>query len=321
MHTSVPCVLSSCAQLSSVHTSVPCVLSSCAQLSSVHTSVPCDLACVFLDPISSTYGYLTWEWQKAIRGYTHPLVFATLYKLLSCLHLDWPSLLVLLPRVVVQAPLAAAADYHVFKLASLLYGSNVGWYAVSSSSHLSSSSSFSSSSPPPPPPFPLLLLPLPSPPPPPSLSSSSPFPLLLLPLPSPPPPPSLSSFTYSSFCSFSFFPLLLYLFLILFILLLPLLLYVFLFLYLLPLLLFCILCFITLSQKNTSTKIMSTTALTVFQLLCNLASWFTFYSITRTLSNSIEAALTPVVVYYWLLATQTARKSNTGAQKYITCLH
>ena len=98
----------------------------------------------FLDLISSTYGYLTWEWQKAIRGYTHPLVFAILYKLLSCLHLDWPSLLVLLPRVVVQAPLAAAADYHVFKLASLLYGSNVGWYAVSFSSFsLLSSSSYS----------------------------------------------------------------------------------------------------------------------------------------------------------------------------------
>ena len=59
-------------------------------------------------------------------------------------------------------------------------------------------------------------------------------------------------------------------------------------------------------------------ALTVFQLLCNLASWFTFYSITRTLSNSAEAALTPVVLYYWLMATQTAGKSNTGAQKYIT---
>lgn len=103
----------------------------------MHTSVPCDLPLVFLDLISSTYGYLTWEWQKAIRGYTHPLVFATLYKLLSCLHLDWPSLLVLLPRVVVQAPLAAAADYHVFKLASLLYGTNVGWYAVSSSPHFS----------------------------------------------------------------------------------------------------------------------------------------------------------------------------------------
>ena len=107
------------------------------------------------------------------------------------------------------------------------------------------------------------------------------------------------------------FPLLLHLFLILFILLLSLLLYVFLFL--------CLSSFLAFSasslQKNTSTKIM---ALTVFQLLCNLASWFTFYSITRTLSNSTEAALTPVVLYYWILATQTAGKSNTGAQKYIT---
>ena len=60
---------------------------------------------------------------------------------------------------------------------------------------------------------------------------------------------------------------------------------------------------------------MRTTALTVIQLLCNLASWFTFYSITRTLSNSTEAALTPVVLYYWLLATQTAGNSNT--QKYV----
>ena len=60
---------------------------------------------------------------------------------------------------------------------------------------------------------------------------------------------------------------------------------------------------------------MRTTALTVIQLLCNLASWFTFYSITRTLSNSTEAALTPVVLYYWLLATQTAGNSDT--QKYV----
>ena len=122
-----------------------------AQLSSVYTHLS-HVTFVFLDPISSTYGYLTWEWQKAIRGYTHPLVFATLYKLLSCLHLDWPSLLVLLPRVVVQAPLAAAADYHVFKLASLLYGANVGWYAVSSSPHISPLLLLSPSSPSPPPP-------------------------------------------------------------------------------------------------------------------------------------------------------------------------
>ena len=186
-------------------------------------------------------------------------MFATLYKLLSCLHLDWPSLLVLLPRVVVQAPLAAAADYHVFKLASLLYGSNVGWYAVSSSPHLSSSFSF----PPPPPP------------------SSFPIPHSVH-LRNPP----TWRFSFSSPSTFPpFLPSLFRHY---------------------------------IKPKNTSKKITSTTALTVFQLLCNLASWFTFYSITRTLSNSTEAALTPVVLYYWLLATQTAGKSNAEAQKYIT---
>lgn len=42
----------------------------------------------------STYGHLTWEWREAIRGYTHPLVFAVLYKVLALVNLDWPLLLV-----------------------------------------------------------------------------------------------------------------------------------------------------------------------------------------------------------------------------------
>lgn len=43
---------------------------------------------------------------------------------------------------------------------------------------------------------------------------------------------------------------------------------------------------------------------TVAKLLANVVSWFTFYCITRTLSNSIEACLTPVVLYYWMLACE-----------------
>lgn len=35
-----------------------------------------------------TSGHLTWEWDKAIRGYTHPLMFAALYKLLQLLNMD-----------------------------------------------------------------------------------------------------------------------------------------------------------------------------------------------------------------------------------------
>ena len=41
----------------------------------------------FLDNVCTT-GHLTWEWDKAIRGYTHPLMFAALYKLLHLLGAD-----------------------------------------------------------------------------------------------------------------------------------------------------------------------------------------------------------------------------------------
>ncbi|KAJ3081036.1 hypothetical protein HK102_002625 [Quaeritorhiza haematococci] len=40
------------------------------------------------------YGYLTWEWTYAIRGFAHPLVFATGYKLLEVAGLDDTELLV-----------------------------------------------------------------------------------------------------------------------------------------------------------------------------------------------------------------------------------
>lgn len=55
-------------------------------------------------------------------------------------------------------------------------------------------------------------------------------------------------------------------------------------------------------------------ALTSSQLLWSLASWFIFYCITRTLSNSAEAALTPVVLYYWLLAIQAGGEGKV--QRY-----
>lgn len=34
-------------------------------------------------------------------------------------------------------------------------------------------------------------------------------------------------------------------------------------------------------------------------LACNLLSWFTFYCVTRSLTNSTEAVLTTVALYYW----------------------
>lgn len=40
------------------------------------------------------YGFLTWEWRKAIRSYLYPFLFALLYKILDILHLDYRLLLV-----------------------------------------------------------------------------------------------------------------------------------------------------------------------------------------------------------------------------------
>jgi Alg9-like mannosyltransferase family len=40
------------------------------------------------------YGHLTWEWQKGIRSYIHPLIIAGVYKLLAFFALDTLPLLV-----------------------------------------------------------------------------------------------------------------------------------------------------------------------------------------------------------------------------------
>uniref|UniRef100_A0A087X7Y3 Mannosyltransferase n=2 Tax=Poecilia formosa TaxID=48698 RepID=A0A087X7Y3_POEFO len=61
------------------------------------------------------YGYLTWEWKAGIRGFTFPLFFAFLYKILHLLNYDTVHLLIWLPRVA-QALLAAFADVKFYLL-------------------------------------------------------------------------------------------------------------------------------------------------------------------------------------------------------------
>ncbi|XP_063044594.1 GPI mannosyltransferase 3 [Engraulis encrasicolus] len=61
------------------------------------------------------YGYLTWEWVEGIRGYSYPLVFAVLYKVLHIFNYDVPQLLVWLPRVL-QALLAAYTDVKLYMI-------------------------------------------------------------------------------------------------------------------------------------------------------------------------------------------------------------
>lgn len=104
-----------------------------------------------------TYGYLTWEWREGLRGFSYPLIFASIYKILqfiSCdsVHLLVPSLIettysiilefkftkfpvrlflqIWLPRIV-QALLAALADVKFFSLIRTLENGDVATWTVS----------------------------------------------------------------------------------------------------------------------------------------------------------------------------------------------
>nr|XP_057945335.1 GPI mannosyltransferase 3 [Doryrhamphus excisus] len=70
------------------------------------------------------YGYLTWEWKAGIRGFTYPLFFAVIYKLLHLLNCDSVYILIWLPRVS-QALLAACADVKFFFLIRTLENGQV----------------------------------------------------------------------------------------------------------------------------------------------------------------------------------------------------
>ncbi|XP_011608620.2 GPI mannosyltransferase 3 [Takifugu rubripes] len=61
------------------------------------------------------YGYLTWEWKSGLRGFSYPLVFAFIYKILYYINCDSAYLLIWTPRIF-QALLAAFADVKFFFL-------------------------------------------------------------------------------------------------------------------------------------------------------------------------------------------------------------
>ncbi|XP_051678315.1 GPI mannosyltransferase 3 isoform X1 [Oryctolagus cuniculus] len=61
------------------------------------------------------YGYLTWEWTERLRGYTYPLIFASIYKILHLLGEDSVQLLIWIPRLA-QALLSAIADVRLYSL-------------------------------------------------------------------------------------------------------------------------------------------------------------------------------------------------------------
>lgn len=70
------------------------------------------------------YGYLTWEWTSGIRGFSYPLLFAFLYKLLHFINYDSVHLLIWLPRIL-QSLLAAFADVKFFFLLQMLENQDV----------------------------------------------------------------------------------------------------------------------------------------------------------------------------------------------------
>ncbi|KAJ1805580.1 hypothetical protein LPJ75_005271 [Coemansia sp. RSA 2598] len=46
------------------------------------------------------YGYITWEWRHALRGFAHPMLFAAVYRALALLRLDDSPLIVSFARPV-----------------------------------------------------------------------------------------------------------------------------------------------------------------------------------------------------------------------------
>ncbi|XP_059061700.1 hemicentin-2-like [Achroia grisella] len=67
------------------------------------------------------YGALTWEWQRGIRNYLYPSVIAGLYTLLKWTGLDYPQVVILLPRIL-QAIISTAADYSFYKWTGRKWG-------------------------------------------------------------------------------------------------------------------------------------------------------------------------------------------------------
>lgn len=70
------------------------------------------------------YGYLTWEWKEGIRGFTYPLFFAFIYKILYFINYDTVYLLIWIPRII-QALFAAFADVKFFFLIRTLESRDV----------------------------------------------------------------------------------------------------------------------------------------------------------------------------------------------------
>lgn len=79
--------------------------------------------------ISFGYGHLTWEWEKGIRSYLHPVIFAGLYKVLAFFHLDKPWFMIRTPRLL-QSIFSAFGDFYLFRLSQEIFGDSVAKFTL-----------------------------------------------------------------------------------------------------------------------------------------------------------------------------------------------
>ncbi|CAM9437250.1 unnamed protein product [Scytosiphon promiscuus] len=76
-------------------------------------------------------GHLTWEWEPSarIRGFTHPLMFASVYKALQILGLDTRWAVAHSPKLL-QGAMAGVCDFYTFGLALRVFGAAAAGWAL-----------------------------------------------------------------------------------------------------------------------------------------------------------------------------------------------
>lgn len=79
--------------------------------------------------IAFGYGHLTWEWERGIRSYLHPIMFSCLYKVLDLFHLDTPLFMIKAPRML-QSMFSAVGDLYLYKLSHVLFGGRAAQWAL-----------------------------------------------------------------------------------------------------------------------------------------------------------------------------------------------
>ncbi|KAJ2631274.1 glycosylphosphatidylinositol anchor biosynthesis [Coemansia sp. RSA 1290] len=75
------------------------------------------------------YGFVTWEWRHALRGFAHPMLFAAVYRMLWLLGLDNSFLITTAPYLL-AAVIGASVDLATFYFARRITGDNAARWAL-----------------------------------------------------------------------------------------------------------------------------------------------------------------------------------------------